>query len=105
MGSSSTSKFILLRHAELSGLVIDQDTLIFAAIRTCILDNDRQLKDLDIHFYSQTGQLDVVDITSIQCLVGLVKDNEPNSRGIIGRSGSLARLAEELPADSDTDGE
>ncbi|KAG5633602.1 hypothetical protein H0H81_006603 [Sphagnurus paluster] len=69
----------------------DQDTVIFAAIQTCVLDNDTQLEDLDIHFYSRMGGLDLVDITSLQCLVGRVKDKEPHTWGIIDRSGSLAR--------------
>ncbi|GLB44025.1 hypothetical protein LshimejAT787_1502090 [Lyophyllum shimeji] len=47
-----------------------QDTVIFAAIRTCVLDDDMQLRDLDldIHFYSKMGALHVVDITSIATL-------------------------------------
>jgi hypothetical protein len=68
-----------------------QDTVILAAIRTCILNNDSQLEDLDIHFYSKLGALHVTDIVAIQCLVGRVKDQEPHTWGIIDRSGSLAR--------------
>ncbi|KAG6805546.1 hypothetical protein H0H92_014986 [Tricholoma furcatifolium] len=74
----------------------DQDSLILAVIRSCVLDNDEQLRELDIHFYSRMGQLDVIDITSIQCLVGRVKDKEPNTWGLIDRSGSLARAAGDL---------
>ncbi|RDB22210.1 hypothetical protein Hypma_010657 [Hypsizygus marmoreus] len=81
-------------------LPLEQDTFIFAAIRACVLDGDTQLKDLDIHFYSAVGNLDVVDITSIQCLVGRVKDREPNTWGIIDRSGSLARA---IGTDEDSD--
>ncbi|KAG6848511.1 hypothetical protein H0H93_016416 [Arthromyces matolae] len=69
----------------------EQSTLIFAAIRTCLLDKDAQLESLDIHFYSKTGQLDVVDITSVQCLVGRIRDKEPRTWAVIDRSGGLAR--------------
>ncbi|KAG5634145.1 hypothetical protein H0H81_003173 [Sphagnurus paluster] len=70
----------------------EQDTFIFAGIRTCVIDaNDTKLNSLDIHFYSRMGSLDVVDITSVQCLVGRVKDREPHTWGIIDRSGGLVR--------------
>lgn len=66
-------------------------TYIFAAIRNCVLSpDDPLLGGLDIHFYSRHGALDVIDITSVQCLVGRVKDLS-DEWAIIDRSGSLAR--------------
>ncbi|KAJ7474677.1 hypothetical protein B0H11DRAFT_1728327, partial [Mycena galericulata] len=45
---------------------------------------------LDVHFYSRAGALDIIDITTVQALVGRVKDVS-NSWAIIDRSGVLAR--------------
>jgi hypothetical protein len=74
-------------------LGLDEPTTVFlAAIRTCILDNpDTQLQGLDVQFYSKEGGLDVVDITSLQCLVGRIRDRA--QWAIIDRSGSLARAS------------
>jgi hypothetical protein len=63
-------------------------TIIFAAIRNCIIDSEGP-KGVDIHYYTKEGQLHFVDVTSIQCLVGRVKDRD--KWGIVDRSGSLAR--------------
>lgn len=49
-----------------------------------------ELAGLDIHFYSRTGALDVIDITSVQSLIGRVKDTN-DDWAIIDRSGALAR--------------
>ncbi|KAJ6538261.1 hypothetical protein DFH09DRAFT_930551 [Mycena vulgaris] len=66
-------------------------TYIFAAVRACVLDpQDAQLRGLDIHFYSRHGHLDVIDITSLQALVGRVRDTS-DVWAIIDRSGVLAR--------------
>ncbi|KAJ6561862.1 hypothetical protein B0H19DRAFT_943186, partial [Mycena capillaripes] len=66
-------------------------TYILAAIRSCVLKpDDRELADLDIHYYTNQGALDVVDITTVQALVGRVKDSA-KSWAIIDRSGDLAR--------------
>ena len=68
----------------------DAHTLFLVAIRTCTLDQpDPQLQALDIHCYSSEGPLHVVDIMSLQCLVGRIWDR--NRWAIIDRSGSLAR--------------
>jgi hypothetical protein len=70
----------------------DPTTVFLAAIRTCILDNpDTQLHGLDVQLYSKEGGLDVVDITSLQCLVGRIRDRA--QWAIIDRSGSLARAS------------
>ncbi|KAJ7841816.1 hypothetical protein B0H14DRAFT_3457258 [Mycena olivaceomarginata] len=47
-------------------------------------------KRLDVHFYSRAGAFDIIDITTVQALVGRVKDVS-NSWAIIDRSGVLAR--------------
>lgn len=67
-------------------------TVILAAIRNCLLEpNDARLQRLDVHFYSKTGALNLVDIVSIQSLVGRIKDGQ--RWAIIDRSGALARAA------------
>jgi len=72
-------------------LRIDQpSTIILASIKTCILDHPvPQLERLDIKHYSAEGAVHVIDITSVQCLVGRIRDR--NRWAIIDRSGSLAR--------------
>jgi hypothetical protein len=74
-------------------LRIDQgSTIILASIRTCILDHSvpqLQLERLDIKYYSAEGAVHVIDITSLQCLVGRIRDWK--RWAIIDQSGSLAR--------------
>ncbi|KAJ7666787.1 hypothetical protein DFH06DRAFT_984464 [Mycena polygramma] len=66
-------------------------TFILAAIRDCVLrPDDPQLSELDIHFYSRVGALNVIDIVSTQSLVGRVPIGE-GDWAIIDRSGNLAR--------------
>lgn len=65
-------------------------TIILASIRTCVLDNPvPQLECLDVKFYSAEGAVHIIDVTSLQCLVGRIRDR--NRWAIIDRSGSLAR--------------
>ncbi|KAG5640187.1 hypothetical protein DXG03_000672 [Asterophora parasitica] len=71
-------------------------TVILAGIRSCKLDEGENAvlanARLDFHFYTTTGSFDVVDITSIQALVGRVRSMENNRQWvIIDRSGTLAR--------------
>jgi hypothetical protein len=49
-----------------------QQPIILAAIRNCKIKDPgpTELEGLDIHLYSTTGSLDLVDVTSIQALVG-----------------------------------
>ncbi|KAI0326297.1 hypothetical protein GY45DRAFT_1259252 [Cubamyces sp. BRFM 1775] len=61
--------------------------LIFAVIRTCKITADHPT--LDIHYYSRDSSTDLVDITTVQCLVGRVRDR--NQWAIIDRSGTLSR--------------
>jgi hypothetical protein len=66
-------------------------TFILAAVRTCDMEpEDRRLRGIDIHFYSGSGALDVIDITSVQALVGRVEDTS-GAWAIVDRSGGLAR--------------
>lgn len=66
-------------------------TYILAAIRMCVIKpDDHELAGLDIHYYSRVGALDVIDITTVQSLVGRVKDTN-GDWAIIDRSGVLAR--------------
>jgi hypothetical protein len=65
-------------------------TIILAAIRTCVLDDDESaLNGLDIHRYSKDGVLHFLDIKNVQCLVGCVRDG--NRWAIVDRSDTLAR--------------
>ncbi|KAH6917796.1 hypothetical protein BKA70DRAFT_1245317, partial [Coprinopsis sp. MPI-PUGE-AT-0042] len=65
------------------------DTVILAAIRGCVLTN-KTIPGLNVHFYANLGALEVVDITTIQALVGRVPDGS-HGWAIIDRSGNLAR--------------
>lgn len=62
------------------------ETLILGSILTCKITHSN---DLDMHFYSEHGRTEVVDITTIQCLVGRFEDRK--EWVIIDRSGDLAR--------------
>ena len=74
--------------------------IILAALKTCILDQpDSQLRNLDVRFYSVEGAVHVIDITSVQCLVGRIRDR--NRWAIVDRSGSLARAVAEVSDDGD----
>jgi hypothetical protein len=64
--------------------------IILAAIRSCTLDiPDPLLEKIDIRFYTSNGPIHVIDVTSVQCLVGRIQDR--NRWAIIDRSRSLAR--------------
>jgi len=67
------------------------EILILGALLTCSIEEHN---DLDMHYYKTHGRTEVVDITTVQCLVGRVKDR--GSWAIIDRSGSLARATFEL---------
>ncbi|KAI0820673.1 hypothetical protein BC628DRAFT_830689 [Trametes gibbosa] len=62
-------------------------TIVLGAIRCCLIKNDH--RTLDIHYYKHLGALELVDITTVQCLVGRVQDR--GCFAIIDRSGSLSR--------------
>ena len=66
--------------------------IFLVAIRSCkLLKDDPEFSKLDIHLYSEMGTLDIVDITSLQALVGCVKTQVTGGLwAIIDRSGALA---------------
>ncbi|KAJ6592451.1 hypothetical protein B0H19DRAFT_1204792 [Mycena capillaripes] len=47
--------------------------------------------DLDMHYYQKNGPVEVVDITTIQCLVGRMKTTDNRHWVLLDRSGTLAR--------------
>ncbi|KAJ4467642.1 hypothetical protein C8J55DRAFT_426246 [Lentinula edodes] len=73
-------------------------TLIMAQVKSCKLVGS-QIPGLDIHFYHGMGSTHVIDITSLQCVVGRVPCGK-DQWAIIDRSGSLAR-AEYLELDDE----
>jgi hypothetical protein len=75
--------------------------VFLVAIRNCKLETDNtELAKLDIHLYTHTGTLDVVDITSVQAIVGRVKVQVGGGGwAIIDRSGALARATYEEEAE------
>ncbi|KAG6815253.1 hypothetical protein H0H93_010446 [Arthromyces matolae] len=81
-------------------------TLILAGIRSCKLDNapSPALASLDVHFYTSLGTYDVIDITTVQSLVGRFKA-VPTARqwALVDRSGSLARAVYDGDDDEDED--
>ncbi|PBK65077.1 hypothetical protein ARMSODRAFT_989767 [Armillaria solidipes] len=63
--------------------------IILTVIHNVVVDESLQeLHQLDIHFSSCKGKLDVIDITSVQCLIGRVFDGD--CCALIDHSGSLA---------------
>ncbi|KAJ7258664.1 hypothetical protein C8J57DRAFT_1436814 [Mycena rebaudengoi] len=65
-----------------------ETTLILAAVRRCDIEFKN---DMDMHYYRKEGAIEVVDVTSIQCLVGRVRTTNQRHWVIIDRSGDLAR--------------
>ncbi|KAI0087621.1 hypothetical protein BDY19DRAFT_1073305 [Irpex rosettiformis] len=72
---------------DIPSLNIPSTRVVLAAIRSCKVTSSHEI--LDIHYYSEYGPLDLVDLTTIQCIVGRVYDR--GQWGIIDRSGSLNR--------------
>jgi hypothetical protein len=77
--------------------------VFLVVIRNCKLEtDDSELVKLDIHLYIHTGTLDVVDITSVQALVGHVKVQIGGGGwAIIDQSGALARATYEEEVEAD----
>ncbi|THU76276.1 hypothetical protein K435DRAFT_705157 [Dendrothele bispora CBS 962.96] len=69
-------------------------TFIMASIKTCKILTET-IPGLDIHFYSSLGKTDVIDITSVQCLVGRIACGR-NKWALIDRSGTLARAQRDV---------
>ncbi|KAJ7073432.1 hypothetical protein B0H15DRAFT_792867 [Mycena belliarum] len=68
--------------------LIEPTTLILAAISQCKIVAHN---DLDMHYYRDEGAVQVVDMTSVQCLVGRIKTTSGREWVILDRSGNLAR--------------
>jgi len=86
--------------------VIPQVPIILAAIRNCKIRDPgpSDLEGLDIHLYSTMGGLDVIDVTSIQALVGHVEFTvDGGGWALIDRSSSLARAMWDLTGHSEQD--
>ncbi|KAH9849072.1 hypothetical protein C2E23DRAFT_870815 [Lenzites betulinus] len=67
--------------------LLHNETLLLAVIRTCSIESSDDR--LDLHFYKQLGRTEVVDLTTIQCVVGRIHDR--GRYAIIDRSGALSR--------------
>jgi hypothetical protein len=63
--------------------------LVFVAVRTCITSTFSPVANYDIHYYLRLGGLNLVDLKTVQCLIGRVQVN--NSFTILDRTGSLQR--------------
>ncbi|KAJ7433126.1 hypothetical protein B0H11DRAFT_2376974, partial [Mycena galericulata] len=61
----------------------EETTLILAAIKKCEIEAHN---DLDMHYYRKDGPVEVVDISSIQCLVGRFRTTDKKHWVIIDRS-------------------
>ncbi|KAJ6540310.1 hypothetical protein B0H19DRAFT_1036237 [Mycena capillaripes] len=66
----------------------EETTLILAAIRKCEIT---VRNDLDMHYYRKDGPVEVVDMSTVQCLVGRIKTTDGKHWVVIDRSGNLAR--------------
>lgn len=64
-----------------------QTHLLLAAVRNCPVTQTHPT--LDIQYYEGEGRLEIIDASTIQCLVGRVHDR--GRWAIIDRSGALAR--------------
>ncbi|KAF9470229.1 hypothetical protein BDN70DRAFT_821602, partial [Pholiota conissans] len=84
-------QFVLIRLPPTPQLNLSEPaTLIYAFIRTCPITSHHP--KLDVHYYSnEQGSTDLVDIATVQCLVGRIYDR--GTWAIIDRSGKLARAA------------
>jgi hypothetical protein len=64
------------------------DTTVFLmAVKNCETTSSNLL---DMHFYTKSRRIDMVDITCLQCLVARVKDKDRNVWQIFDRSGTLS---------------
>lgn len=80
---------IVLRLSASDALGLEKDDkLALAIIRNCPIE-ESHTGGLDIHYYSKPGALEVVDLSSVQCIVGRVWDGR--KWAFIDRSRSLSR--------------
>ena len=72
--------------------VVAPQTILLAVIQDCEINEATRTQaeiDLDIRYITRMGALQVVDLQTVQCVVGRVKDR--GKYAIIDRSGTLAR--------------
>ena len=67
--------------------ITNEETLLLAAIRTT---KAFKVPNSTLPFYRDEGLIEVVDLNTIQCVVGRVWDDERRCWGIVDRSGPLA---------------
>ena len=60
--------FVILLPPDTALHLTEPTIHILASIRTCKIERGNE--DLDIHYYSKLGGLDVLDIMCVQCAVG-----------------------------------
>ncbi|TEB21776.1 hypothetical protein FA13DRAFT_1757476 [Coprinellus micaceus] len=77
------------------------EVVVLAAIRRC--KTTRSLSRLDMHYYLEDGELDLVDAATVQCLVARVPWRK--QWVIFDRSGTVGRCEEEEGADPGSDNE
>lgn len=87
-GQLQTIFVVPLPESEVLGLR-QSTTLLLASIQHADANLETPLK---IPYYNKLGRTDVVDIQSIQCVVGRVRDSSGNRYAILDRSGAAARL-------------
>ncbi|KAJ7677310.1 hypothetical protein B0H17DRAFT_945047, partial [Mycena rosella] len=86
---SQLQNIFVVKFAPTPELELEEEiTLVLAAVCKCdiILKND-----LDMHYYHKDGLIEVVDISSIQCLVGRIKTTDGKNWVVIDQSGNLSR--------------
>ena len=70
------------------GEFTSSETLLLGVIQSCTID--RHDYNLDMHYYTQMGATEVVDIKTVQCAVGRIWDR--NQWVIFDHSGELSRV-------------
>lgn len=77
-----------LRVAHAPDLRNTPETVLFAVIRQLhIKEVDLRM---DIHYYRKEGPLNVVDLNTVQCIVGCIESKSLGQIGIVDCSGLLA---------------
>ncbi|KAI0634214.1 hypothetical protein C8Q77DRAFT_1055307 [Trametes polyzona] len=79
-------KNILTFHVASIPAGLSED-LLLGVIQRCNIDESEP--GLDVHYYERMGAVEVVDITTVQCVVGRIHDR--GRWAVIDRSGSLSR--------------
>ncbi|KAI0634465.1 hypothetical protein C8Q77DRAFT_1056771, partial [Trametes polyzona] len=64
-------------------------TLLLGVVQQCLISDSQEI--LNIHYYKKLGHVEVVDISTVQCVVGRVKLGRGGEFAVIDRSGTLTR--------------